>query len=83
VVTAFIAAAIIRVVFVVVVKKTGFPTYRTRGILSIISFSLRPRAFGSKLMTAHQAAVLLITIRVLAETMKVLRVVALRAAERV
>lgn len=79
----FIGAAVVCVVIVVVVNKAGFSTAWTRGIWPLArSPSLplsRPRAVGGRLVVTSTALIFLITVRILAVTIKVLRVVAFRA----
>lgn len=72
------------VMLVVVVQEAGSAAFGTREVWpSARPDSLprsRPRAVGGKLMTAHPAKILLIPVRIFAVTVKVMIVVAFRAA---
>ena len=84
-IAALAAAAIVRIVLVVMVEKARPAALRTLGIWPPTrppSLPLsRPRAVGGKLVTTGTAEILLITVRVFAITIEVMIVVALRAAE--
>ena len=76
-IAAFITAAVVAVMLMVMMQETGFPADRTRRIAPLTSFPLRPRAFGCKLVIARPALILLIPIRISAVTIEMKIVVAL------
>ena len=74
-VTSFIVAAEIKIVLIVIMQKAGFPTYRTGRVFSLSRFDIE--VFGSKLIMAFAAEILLKTGRIFAITIKIMIVVGL------
>jgi len=73
VITILIATAIIGVVFIVMMKEAWFAAHRTRWIAALslpLSLPRYARSVGGKLMLAVSAKILLITVRILAVTIK-------------
>ena len=76
----FVTAPIVRIMLIIVMQKACFSAHRARRIVPPTICPLRPRAFGCKLMMAFTALILLITVRILAVTIKWMIVVAFRTA---
>jgi hypothetical protein len=70
VIALFIAAAIVAVMFIVMVQEAGFPASWAGRIFPLTICPLRPRAFGCKLMMAVSAEIFLISMRIFAVTIK-------------
>lgn len=68
VVAVFIAAAVIRIMLIIVMQKACFSAYRAWRIFSPAICSLSYRTFGDKLMMTVPAEILLITVRIFAVT---------------
>ena len=82
-----VPAAVVCVVFIIVMKEAGFPAHRTQWIGPLARPTNLPlsrlRAVRCKLMTTNQAEMFLIPVQVFAIAIKVLIVVAFRTSKLV
>ena len=88
VITAFVATTVVGVIIVVVVNKSSFSAAWTRRIWPLtrppslpLSLSRYAWSVGCKLVFTGTAEILLVTIRIFAIAIKVLRVIAFRATQ--